>query len=285
MPELPELEVVCEVLQRKLAGCTIRSVSVAPRGGPIVIRDLTHAGFAEGLVGRHLAGFSRRGKFIRFSLKPDDLTLVVNPKLSGRFQLCEPKAKRAGPVHVVLAMDPPDLELRYVDDKRMGQLYLTPDVHLIPTFDQMGPEATEIDLQEFKTRLRRYRGEVKGILTRSAFVAGIGNAYADEILWQAKLHPYRKRPTLDEAEIERLHASIGEVLSQAVLKVRKEMGEDIHLKPRAFFNVHMRGGQPCPRCGTTISSVTAHQKITNFCRTCQPGGLIQGMAVAKPARK
>lgn len=277
MPELPELEVVCEVLQRKVAGHSVRSVRVAPRGGPIVIRDLSHSGFAEGLVGRRLVGFSRRGKFIRFALEPDDLTLVVNPKLTGRFQLCGPRAKKAGPVHVTLELDTSDLELRYVDDKRMGQLYLTPDEHLIPTFDQMGPEATDIDLQGFQARLRTYRGEIKGILTRSAFVAGIGNAYADEILWQARLNPYRKRPALNEAEVERLYSAMKEVLSQATLKVREEMGEDIHRKPRDFFNVHMRGGQPCPRCGSTISSVTAHQKITNFCRTCQPGGLIKGM--------
>lgn len=281
MPELPELEVVREVLTRRLAGRAVDRVTIAPKGGPIVVRDLTGKGFVESLKGAHLETVSRRGKFLVIDLQPQQrnaLHLVVNPKLSGRLQLCPPDEKKAGPVHVTLGFADPDEELRYIDTKLMGQLYLTEQLEEVPTFTEMGPDALEIDLDSFRQRLRTFRGEIKGILTRAPFIAGIGNAYADEILWRAQLHPYRKRTSLKGEEIDRLFEAMRSTLQDAVAKVRLEMRDDIHLKPRDFFAVHMRGGEPCPRCGTAISTVSANQRVTNFCRTCQPGGLIRGMA-------
>jgi formamidopyrimidine-DNA glycosylase len=277
MPELPELEAVREVLTRRLVGRPVAGVSVEPKGGPIVVRDLTGRGLAAGLTGRSIQSLARRGKFLLFAFEGSPLRFVVNPKLSGRFQLCAPGAKKAGPVHVTLHFEAPEEELRYVDAKTMGQLYLTEDVGAVPTFDEMGPDALDISPAEFEERLRPMRGEIKGALTRSSFVAGIGNAYADEILWQARLHPYRKRTSLTAEEIGRLYLAMRTTLLAAIEKVRLEMGDDVHLKPRDFFAVHMKGGQPCPRCGTAISAITARQRITNFCRTCQPGGLIKGM--------
>jgi formamidopyrimidine-DNA glycosylase len=159
----------------------------------------------------------------------------------------------------------------------MGQLYLTRDLAQVPDYAGMGPEALEISLDDFRARLRAYRGEIKGLLTRGEFVAGIGNAYADEILWAARVHPYRKRTQLTPEEIDRLHAAMRATLLDAIEKVRAEMGDDIHRKPRDFMAVHMKTGEPCPRCGTPISLVGANQRITNFCRACQPGGLIKGM--------
>jgi len=92
-----------------------------------------------------------------------------------------------------------------------------------------------------------------------------------------RLHPYRKRTQLTAEEIDRLYAVIQSTLREATDKVRVEMGEDIHLEPRGFMAVHLKTGEPCPRCGSPISLVGANQRITNFCRTCQPGGLIKGM--------
>ena len=277
MPELPELEVVREILTRRIAGRRIEQVSVAGRGGPIVVRDLTARGFAETLSRAVIESIERRGKFLLFGLRGEDVYLVVNPKLTGRFQLCPPGAKKAGPVHVTFMFDRPAEELRYIDQKRMGQLYLTRTPQEVPTFSDMGPDALEVTRENFRARLHSYRGEIKGILTRGTFVAGIGNAYADEILWHARLHPYRKRTGLSFDETDALYDAMRTTLLESTEQVRTAMKEDIHLKPREFFAVHMRGGQPCPRCGTTISLVGANQRITNFCRECQPGGLIQGM--------
>lgn len=285
MPELPELEVVREVLERRLRGRSIESAALSPRGGPLVARDLIGHGFEVALRGARVDGIARRGKFLLFDLQPADaapLFLVVNPKLAGRFQLCAPDERRAGPVHAVLRFTAPVEELRYVDARTMGQLYLTRDLHAVPTFDEMGPDPLEVTAEAFAARLRAFRGEIKGVLTRAAFVSGIGNAYADEILWRARLHPYRKRTRLTAEEIQRLHRAMQETLRESTHKVRAEMGDAVHRKPRSFFAVHLRGREPCPRCGTPISAITANQRITNFCRACQPGGLIRGMDPARP---
>jgi len=277
MPELPELEVVKEVLQRRVAGPRIAQVNCSGKGGPIVARDLVGAGFREGLQGATIAAIQRRGKFLIFGLEPAPRWLVVNPKLTGRLQLARPGDKKAGPLHITLHLDGEPQELRYFDQKRMGQLYLTGDLNKVPTFDQLGPEALEVNQEAFRQRLRRFRGEIKGVLCREQFLAGIGNAYADEILWLARIHPYRKSTSLAAAEVEALHQALRSTLLESIDKVRQAMGEAIHLKPRDFFAVHMRGGEACPRCGTRISDIQARQRITNFCRSCQPGGLIRGM--------
>ncbi len=277
MPELPELEVVREVLTRRLTGRRIQDVRLTGKGAAIVVRDLTGRGFAGGLHSQAFGQVTRRGKFLIFPVEPSGLYLAVNPKLTGRFQLCPPTEKKAGPIHVTFDFHDPVEELRYVDHKTMGQIYLTEDLEKVPTYVEMGPDALDIGLEAFGKRLRSFRGEIKGVLVRAPFVAGIGNAYADEILWEARLHPFRKRTSLSGDEVDRLYTAMRTVLTAALQIVRGEMGEDVHLKPRDFFSVHMRAGQACPRCGTSISEITANQRITSFCRTCQPGGLIKGM--------
>ncbi len=306
MPELPELEVAKEVLQRHVVGQTIEGVEVRPPGGPIVIRDMTGQGFGAALAGRTIAAIDRRGKFIifRFESQPP-LYLVVNPKLTGRLQLADASDKRLPKTQVVFTLGggkqpkplrPPSsaafpaetraaasagrvapLQLRYLDQKVMGQLYLTENLDTVPDFAGMGPEALDVSLEEFKRRLKPYRGEIKGVLTRSEFVAGIGNAYADEILWTAMLSPFRKRTQLSEEEITRLYEGMREALLSGIERVRILVGEDIHLEPRDFMAVHMKTGEPCPRCGAPISLIGANQRITNFCRRCQPGGLVRGI--------
>jgi formamidopyrimidine-DNA glycosylase len=278
MPELPELEVVREVLQRRVVGRTITDVQLVPPGGPIVARDIAGAGFEAALSGVVIADIRRRGKFLIFGFHadPPPLFLAINPKLTGRLQLAEAADKRFAKTHLVLGLDD-GRQLRYIDQKQMGQLYLTRDMQAVPEYAGLGPEPFEISLETFRQRLKPFRGEIKGILTRGELVAGIGNAYADEILWAARLHPYRKRTQLTTEEIDRLYQAMRATLSDAVEQVRTEMREKIHLKPRDFLSVHMKAGQPCPRCGTAISLVGANQRITNFCRSCQPGGLIKGM--------
>jgi formamidopyrimidine-DNA glycosylase len=278
MPELPELEVVCEVLQRRIVEQTILDVEIIPPGGPVVVRDLTHKGFKTVLKGATVSTITRRGKYLIFSLHADiaPLFLVLNPKLTGRLKLAVPTEKRQAKTHVIFIFSN-GRQLHYRDQKQMGQLYLGSNLDSIPDYAGMGPEPLEITLDEFCKRLKTYRGEIKGVFTRGEFVAGIGNAYADEILWEARLNPFRKKTQLTTEEIERLYSSMRKTLLASIEKVREEMQENIDLKPRDFFAVHMKTGEACPRCGTTISLVGANQRITNFCRNCQPGGLIKGM--------
>lgn len=275
MPELPELQVVRDVLQRRVVGKKITRVELIQPTAAIVVRDLTGRGFVETLTTAHIRNIARRGKFLIFDFN-NSAKLVINPKLTGRLQLAYPQDKRYKKTAVVFILGD-ETELRYYDDNAMGQIYLTDDIERVPDFSNMGPEPFEITREHFRERLKPYRGEIKGILTRGDFLAGIGNAYADEILWHAQLHPYRKRTQLTSDEINRLYDAIQNTLRESIESVRAEMGETIHREPRDFFKVHLRAGKACPRCGAIISEITAQQRVTNFCRTCQPGGLLRGM--------
>ncbi|MGA9533080.1 MAG: DNA-formamidopyrimidine glycosylase family protein [Anaerolineales bacterium] len=279
MPELPELEHARRQLEDLLTGRRIARIELDPKGSPLVLRDQLGKGL-DVCVDAEIEDVQRRGKFLIFALSGSPSWLVVNPKLTGRLQLCQDDTPRLRSTWLVFQFHRTRLQLRYADVKRMGQLYLADNLDNIPNFGDMGPDALAIGRAEFHARIRRYRGEIKGILSREAFIAGVGNAYADEILWQASLHPYRKRTTLASAEIDRLFEAVRITLFEACHLVRQSNDTDIHLKPRSFFHVHQQGGQPCPRCGTTISEIRARQRLTNFCRTCQPGGLFNGMGAA-----
>jgi len=146
------------------------------------------------------------------------------------------------------------------------------DLAQVPQFPEMGPDALAADLTEevFAQRLRRHNGMIKGILVNHKFVAGIGNAYADEILWAAGLHPYRKRPSLSDDDVRRLYEALHSVLDWAIAIVAERMKDGLtYDEVRDHLRVHRRGGQPCPVCGTRISEITAGQRITSFCRNCQ----------------
>jgi formamidopyrimidine-DNA glycosylase len=280
MPELPELEVVKEVLRRRVVDQTIEAVQASGGGSAILVRALTQQRLEEAVTGARIDAIDRRGKFLIFTLDPavqdSRLFLAINLKLAGRLQLAQPTDKKLPKTHLIFSLSNGQ-QLRYVDQRTMGQLYLAADLTQVPDYATLGPEPFDVSLEEFRERLKPYRGEIKGVLIRGEFIAGIGNAYADEILWTAQVHPYRKRTDLKADEIERIYAAMRAVLRAAIEKIREEMGEAIHREPREFMAVHMKSGEPCPRCGTPISVVSANQRITNFCRTCQPGGLIKGM--------
>ncbi len=282
MPELPDLQVIAEFLQREVSGARITAVEVLK---PIVVRNLTGDDLAARLAGQCIASVSRRGKFLLFSLSSGDW-LVVNPMLAGRLRYHRSGDRVPGKPFWVLHLAN-GMCLRYSDAVTMGKVYLTTELDAVPGFAQLGPEALDtqgegaqlnaptLDARTFAARLRRHHGEVKGILTDQTFVAGIGNAYADEILYCARVYPFRKRSSLDADEVQRIYDCMQHVLDGAIRVLRERVGADIHEEIRDFLQVHGRGGQPCPRCGAPISEIKARQRLTNFCRTCQPGTLVR----------
>jgi formamidopyrimidine-DNA glycosylase len=273
MPELPDLEVVKDYLRGVLPGQRIDVVEVLR---PLVVRSLISEDFLAVLEGGHFSEVERRGKFLLLHLQSGE-KLVINPMLAGRLQYCTPDLRRLAKTILVLYLSG-GMDLRYVDPKAMGKVYLTRDVNLVPGFARQGPDALdpELTLELFRDRLRKRRGEIKGLLTNQAVVAGIGNAYADEILFEAGLYPFRKRPSLSAEETERLYEAMRGVLSQSLDTVRDRLGDDIDVKIRDFLRVHGQGGSPCPRCGASISEIRARGRLTNFCRHCQPGKMIAG---------
>ena len=273
LPEIPDLEVIREFLNDRIVGQEIVRAE-APKAW--IVRSLAAEDFVEDVVGRRFAPIIRKGKDLLFPLDPDRV-LVANLMLTGRWQYTEPAEKRSKRLFFLLGME--EMDLRYLDDKAMGRInYIRPDqISGIKRFEEQGPDALDasVTFEDFAERLKPYTGEIKGVIARGKVVAGIGNAYVDEVLWEAGVSPFRKRRSLSEEELRSLFDAIPKVLNEATAVVRERMPPKIHVKVRDFLKVHRKGGEPCPRCGATISEIGPNQKITSWCRACQPGGLVK----------
>ena len=272
MPELPDLEAYRSYFNRRIVGVPIAEATVLI---PLVVRAPKEE-FVAALLGNAFRPIERRGKYLLFSLDRGDYALAVHSMLTGRFQYCPPGQKRRAKTCFVLGLADGH-ELRYFDDRLMGKVYLVRggDFGGVPRYLEMGPEPLSEELTEeaFRARLRRFRGQIKSVLLNETCVAGIGNAYADEILFAAGLHPYRKRTELSAEDEARLHRAIRSVLSEAAAIVAERMERDgLPVEEyRDHLKVHRRGGQPCPTpsCRKPLTEITAGQRITNFCRHCQ----------------
>lgn len=270
MPELPDLEGYRSYFNRRLPGVRIQEVAVPI---PLVVRAPKDA-FISVLTGNTFGEVERRGKFLLFPLERGGYHLAVHPMLSGRLQYCQPGEKRRAKTCLVLSLADGH-ELRYFDERLMGKVYLVQggNFDAIPRFSQMGPEPLSDELSEeaFRARLKRFRGQIKNVLLNEACVSSIGNAYADEILFAAGLHPYRKRTELSPEDEGRLYRAIRSVLAEAAAIVTERMEKEglPTDEIRDFLKVHRRGGQPCPNCGSSITEITTGRRITNFCRRCQ----------------
>ena len=159
--------------------------------------------------------------FLLFHIQ-QGIEMVINPMLAGRIRYGQPLGRhRVRDALVILLAD--GYELRCHDAKDMGKVYFTRDLDKIPGLTGLGPEANdpELTLECFRERLRRFRGEIKGVLTNQKFIAGIGNAYADEICWEAWIYPCRRRPNLTSVEIERLYAALSVTVESLVVAEKK----------------------------------------------------------------
>ncbi len=270
MPELPDLTVVAEELVRRVSG---RHVIEASAPTPILLRA-TPAELAD-LAGATLGDTRRRGKFLLlpFTLASGERrTLAANAMLAGRFWLTSTADRVRARTGLRLTLDDGN-DLRYVDREMLGKLYLVADDGLdaIPGWTEMGPDADDPDLtlDRFRERIRRHPGELKPLLRNSRFVAGIGNAYSDEILWEAGLAPFRRRSSLGPDQVEGLYNAMRRVLADAIDRLRVLVPPDIQTQHREILKVHLRGGEPCPRCGRELRQIGGRE-ATTFCRTCQP---------------
>jgi formamidopyrimidine-DNA glycosylase len=290
VPELPDLTIVAEAFHAALAG---RSISGATAPAPLAVRGTPSE--LAGLPGQRLRSIRRRGKFLLVDLERD--RIVVNPMLTGRFQLATPGTKLPSKTAVVIAFGersaeppdaapwthgatwmPPDLasvEVRYRDPNQMGKVYLLPAgiERGVPGMgdDELGPDVDDpaLTLEAWRERIRRHSGELKNLLRNQAFVAGIGNAYSDEVLHAARLLPLRKRSSLAPEEIDELYRAMRATLAEAVGILRERVPPTFEQQVRDFLRVHLKGGQPCPRCGMRISELRPGGFVTSFCRGCQ----------------
>ena len=270
MPELPDLTVVAEELERRIAGRTVAEAS-APT--PILVRATPEE--LTALAGTTLGAATRRGKFLLLPFERDGAPfriLAANAMLAGRFWLTAHRERVRARTGLRVALDDGE-DLRYVDREMLGKLYLVAPEEMdeIPGWPEMGPDADdpELTLDAFRQRIRRHPGELKPLLRNPRFVAGIGNAYSDEILWEAMLAPFRKRSTLADDDIARLYRAMRSVLADAIERLRLLVPPEIETQHREFLKIHLRGGEPCPRCGRELRQIGGRE-ATTFCRSCQP---------------
>ena len=268
MPEIPDLEAIRHYLMPRLAGLTVTRTA-API--PWLIR--TGADGLASLEGHRFGEIHRLGKFL-LCFVDDGRILVINPMLTGRFHWVEAGAKQTGRMGVIIGFDDGH-ELRYSDMRRMGRWYIVTQDALgtIPQWATLGPDALAVSEEEFLARLKPRRGQIKATLTNQEFIAGIGNAYSDEILWAAGLHPHRRRATMTEDDLRRLYAAMRSVIAESIAIVDATVqAEGLGKKEewREHLRVHRRGGQPCPRCGAAIKAQVRSGSETNYCGVCQP---------------
>jgi formamidopyrimidine-DNA glycosylase len=274
VPEAPDLAVIRSFLEARLTGQEVRLARLLK---PPVLRSWATEDFARDIAGRRLEAFQRRGKFLLVGLSGDRV-LVINPKLTGALRYCAAGERMLKRACQALELSN-GMHLRYLEDRQMGKVYYGrhDQVGAVPRLEEQGPDVLDepLHLEEFGLRLRPFRGEVKGILTRGTLVSGIGNAYADEMLRSAGLSPLRRRTELSPEEKGRLRATVYPVPTEAVAILEDRMGDATHVNVRDFLQAHGKGGQPYPQRGNIISVIKANQRLTNYCRHCQPGMLIR----------
>jgi formamidopyrimidine-DNA glycosylase len=270
VPELPEVEIVARRLDAALQGATVESV-LAP--GMNVMKTFDPP--LEALVGRELTGVRRVGKMpvVEFG----DLALLIHLMSAGRLRVFD---KRAGPKDkasrvLVRLEDGRELRLREFGTKQRAwaKLLGTDAVAEDEMVASLGPEAwPPPPLDEFAVAVRQPR-HLHPLLRHQKDIAGIGRSWVDEILWEARLSPFKKGSELEDEEVERLHAAL-HVLGDAIEHYEETIGPEVPDKVPMPLKVHKREGEPCPRCGTTIEAVFFSEHQTNYCPKEQTGGRI-----------
>jgi formamidopyrimidine-DNA glycosylase len=270
VPELPDLCYIVERLSPLIVGRRIEEVSVKE---PIVIRMLLPGagGFTDALPGRTFLALVRRGPFLTFTLS-GGAELIVHCMLAGRLQLALPAAKPLGHLCFALGLDDGS-RLRYGDDKRMGKVYLVSagSYEAIPGYREQGVDITsaEFTWERFQKLIQGRRHQARVFLMDQTALSAIGNAYADEILFAAGIHPKTPCSALNESKRQRLFEAIREVIAWGIDEVRKA-DQPIEVKVRGHVRVRNRKDEPCPVCGTKIRRAGVLGYDSFFCPKCQP---------------
>ena len=287
MPELPELEVTKDRLRLALAG---RLVTGAVVHSPVALKTVTPP--LESLAGKHIRSVSRLGKVIciafdgsagssppppttsSFPLSTSPLHLCIHLMLSGRFAFGPARAPLNRLHAFALRLDR-DEDLRVIEDTTHHRLsiYLVTDPQQIDIVARLGPDplSAEFTLARFRQALGRRSRTLKRFLTDQSAIAGIGNCFSDEILFEARLSPFALSTTIRPEEAIRLYMATKKVLQDAILHLRA-LDRLPERKDRTFLRIHDRLDQPCPACATPVKRVSFQKSTLYYCPTCQTGG-------------
>jgi formamidopyrimidine-DNA glycosylase len=279
MPELPEVETIARELRPLLDGAVIRDFRT---DWPRAIKHPDPERFEAQVKGREILDVSRRAKWLILPLS-GDIVLAVQVKMTGQLFVVAPEVKGDRHVHHTFRLQD-GRELRIRDVRKFGRLgvYRRGEEGLIlgpddvgELYDQFGPEPLDeaFTLRRFRELIRPRRARLKPLLMDQRFLAGIGNIYADEALWRARLHPLRSAATLKREEERRLYLAIREVLGEGI--ERRGASVDDYTAPegdgemQGFLDVYQRTGAPCRRCGHPLRRFVLGMRSTHFCSWCQ----------------
>ncbi|GAA2298975.1 Fpg/Nei family DNA glycosylase [Nonomuraea roseoviolacea subsp. roseoviolacea] len=279
MPELPEVESLAGFLRERAVGRTVLAVDV------VAIQALkTFDPPVSALGGLTVTGVSRYGKFL--DLDCDGLHLVIHLARAGWLRWrddlsgARPVRPGKGPLAARLRLAPdeeglaPGFELTEAGTQKRLALYVVRDPAEVPGVASLGPDplAETFTADALKRIVGGNRTQIKGLLRDQKVIAGIGNAYSDEVLHAARMSPFKIASTLTDAQIADLHEAIVETLREAVERARGLAAKDLKAEKKSGLRVHNRAGQPCDVCGDTIREVSFADSSLQYCPTCQTGG-------------
>ncbi len=273
VPELPEVEALVSFLREHAVGRVVARIDVA---GIEVLK--TYDPPVTALAGLEISGVVRHGKFL--DLDVSGLHLVVHLARAGWLRWSDalspvPPRPGKGPLGLRVHLDDGSgFDLTEAGTRKRLAVYVVRDPGLVPGVARLGvdPLSADFTVEALTALLAEERGQVKGVLTNQSLIAGLGNAYSDEVLWEVGLSPFKPARNLAAADVEGLHAAIVTTLHGAVRRAEGLPAKDLKSEKKLGLNVHARTGLPCPRCGDTIREVSFADKSLQYCPTCQTGG-------------
>jgi formamidopyrimidine-DNA glycosylase len=272
MPELPEVETAVRDLRPHLVGRTIVGATVRWKR---TIAIPSAAEFVKQIRGYKITALTRRGKHLVFHLRSKSRErkyLLVHLRMTGGFRIDRQNDSRDKHMHVCFQLDNGRV-LRFRDTRKFGRMWLVDDPNQV--VGKLGPEPLDISLRDFHRLFGKRRGNLKPLLLNQTFIAGIGNIYADESLWYARLHPLRQAESLSKEERAQLYRAIRQVLTRAIagggtsIDVMYKRINGMSGRFVDSLRVFDQEKRPCRRCGTVILKTVVGQRGTHFCPTCQ----------------
>jgi formamidopyrimidine-DNA glycosylase len=276
MPELPEVEALVEYLRRNAVGLAVGRVDVSAFS---VLKTFDPP--IDALYGRAVTGANRWGKYL--GLQADELHLITHLSRAGWLRWSDklaaaPLKPGKGPialrVHLGTPGDAPGFDLTEAGTQKRLAVWLVDDPAKVPGIAALGPDALELTAEGLAGVLAGQSGRLKTVITDQKVIAGIGNAYSDEILHVAKLSPFATAGKLTDAQLGSLHDAVLSVLTDAVSRTVGQQAATLKGEKRSGLRVHARTGLPCPVCGDTVREVSFADKSFQYCPTCQTGGKV-----------
>ncbi len=274
MPELPEVEALAQHIREHGVGRTVARIDVASLS---VLKTVTPP-WTE-LHGKEVTGAGRHGKFLDVEI--GDLHLVIHLARAGWLRWADtlsavPPKPGKGPLAFRVHLGPPGqgpgFDLTEAGTKKGLAVWIVADPNEVPGIAALGPDALALTRDEFVTVLSGHTERLKNALTTQKIIAGIGNAYSDEILHMARLSPFATAGKLDDDQLDRLYEAVREILTSAVNRSVGQHAATLKGEKRSGLRVHNRTGMPCPVCGDTVREVSFADKAFQYCATCQTGG-------------